>query len=259
MRVIQQLINGSTIEQNIHDAIRFVFFDTGEEGWRYATYAGVLFLVSYNGTVYGVTAKHVFQDFNWRQLVVTKQKFGEQGEMVAELDTLAYPTALEGAAEGSDIGDIAIIKFSPRCQSDFFLETAYLIDPGTIALSRSGDLLTVYGSLKSQSSTDEEGVVTPRFCTFTELTDEGLSDGNPTLRRATITFSDEIEFDSITGISGGAVFNQTQEKLCGMVVRGGLSGYQGTVWYLDISDIVYFIRGIDGGHERVGYERIAYR
>jgi len=259
MPVTQQLSSGINIEQDLNNAVRFVFFDTGMDEWRYATYAGVLFLVQYNSKIYGVTARHVFQNFNWRQLVVTKGKFGNQNELVAELRYFYYPTALEGAAEGSDIGDIAIIDFTENCQHEFFLQTPYLIDAGTIAFSQSDDHLLIHGSLQTQSSTNEAGVVHPQYCTFTDLVDSGISDQNPTLRKATITFSQDITFDNITGISGGPVFNITQNKLCGMVVRGGLTNFNATIWYLDIGDIVAFIRSIDQNVEHTRYQRTAFR
>jgi hypothetical protein len=47
-----------------------------------------------------------------------------------------------------------------------------------------------------------------------------------------------LEFSSITGISGSPVYNKTANALCGMVIRGGMSGPACTIYYVDVLDIV---------------------
>jgi hypothetical protein len=63
MRQTQVLSSGLTIRQDFAEAVRPVFFQTEHEEFLYATHGGTLFLVVFNGRVYGVTCAHVFGDF----------------------------------------------------------------------------------------------------------------------------------------------------------------------------------------------------
>jgi hypothetical protein len=82
------------IRQDFTTAARFVFFDTGLEEYRYATHGGTLFVVTYQGKPYGLTASHVFQDFSDGQLVVTDRRHGSEIAGVAAVPHV--PTAGRG-------------------------------------------------------------------------------------------------------------------------------------------------------------------
>jgi hypothetical protein len=60
----------------LRDAIRWVFFETEQEGWEYAWHGGTLLVVEFRGVPYGITAKHNRHDFSWQQLCVTNQRVG---------------------------------------------------------------------------------------------------------------------------------------------------------------------------------------
>ena len=86
MRVTQTLASGTIIRQDFRTAARFVFFDTEDEHWQYATHGGTMFVVLYKGKPCGLTCRHVLKDFYWRQLVVTNQR---QGRQIAGLRSVA--------------------------------------------------------------------------------------------------------------------------------------------------------------------------
>jgi uncharacterized protein (UPF0303 family) len=75
-RVAQTLTSGTFIRQDFATAARMVLFDTGLDEWQYATHGGTLFVVMHSGKPYGITCRHVLQDFDWRQLVVTDKRNG---------------------------------------------------------------------------------------------------------------------------------------------------------------------------------------
>jgi hypothetical protein len=76
-----------------------------------------------------------------------------------------------------------------------------------------------------------------------QFRDGGASTIDPILRQAAAEFRSP-EFDSITGISGSPVFDHTANALCGMVIRGGMTGNKCTIHYVDIFDIVRFLEGV---------------
>jgi hypothetical protein len=49
VRVTQTLASGTIIRQQFRTAARFVFFDTGDEQWQYATHGGTMFIVALQG------------------------------------------------------------------------------------------------------------------------------------------------------------------------------------------------------------------
>jgi len=70
-RVEQTLASGTIIRQNFKTSTRFIFYDTGFEGWPHGTHGGTLFVVLYRGKPYGLTCRHVFGTYDWHQLLVT--------------------------------------------------------------------------------------------------------------------------------------------------------------------------------------------
>jgi hypothetical protein len=160
MRRTQVLASSIIIRQDFRDAVRAVFFQTGVEGCEYATHGGTLFVVSYNGKVYGVTCRHVLQDFEWCQLVVTDQRFGTRA---AGLKFVCYPSSPCDSAVGTDIEDLAVIEFADGFGPEFFVDKAYVIDAQTVRTSSIGDDLLVAGVLKAATEI-ERASINPQFC-----------------------------------------------------------------------------------------------
>jgi hypothetical protein len=222
-------------------SVRAVFFQTEYEEFLYATHGGTLFLVRFRGRIYGLTCKHVFQDFEPGRLFVTQEKHGKKGSKPAPVKGIAFPSAPRDGAAGSDIVDVCIIEFSDDIPADFFKDQPYPIDDKTFSTSQTGHRLEVAGALKEKSYIDAPDIVIG-YCRL-EFGDVGVSTSDPTLRQATAEFQ-EPEFGSVTGISGSPVFDLTSNALCGMVVRGGMEGNRCNIYYIDIADIVHLLEGI---------------
>lgn len=251
MNSSQMLSSGILIRQDFRKSARFVFFETNFVGWEYATHGGTAFVINFRDQAYALTCTHVRQDFSWSQLAITDEKFGAS---IAGIEAVYFPSAPEGAAVGSDVLDVAILKLSPS--ASFFKDTSYIIDSGTMASSTMNSRLKIYGALKSQSEIGESRIK-PVFCEF-DLIDKGISDSDVTLRKAEGKVHLQGVAD-ITGISGAPVFNLSSNRLCGMVVRGGINGLNCTVYYVDVFDILKVIEGVHGGKVGVRYEKAILR
>ena len=241
MRRTQTLSTGLVIRQDFGDAVRAVFFQTEYEEFSYATGGGTLFLARFRGDIYGLTCQHVFQEFKKGSLFITADKIGRKGSLPAPIKGLCFPSSPKDAAIGTDIVDLCAIEFDDHMAQDFFKDTPYLIDNKTVASGQAGRELHIVGVLKEMSQ-----IVPPDismgFCRL-QLSDVGASTFDPILRHASAEFY-RPAFTSVTGISGSPVFDNTANALCGMVVRGGMTGVKCDVYYVDIFDIVHFLEGI---------------
>jgi len=244
MKRTQSLSSGLIVRQDFGDAIRPVFFQTGHEDYLYATHGGTVFLVAFRGRVYGLTCGHVFQDFEYERMFITDEKQARKGSMPAPIRTLCYPSAPTDGAVGTDIVDMCVIRFADDIVPDFFKGSAYIIDEKTVATSQIQHELLVAGVLKDKSSIIPPDI-TIGYCQL-QLRDVGASSSDPILRHAIAEFRNP-EFDNIVGISGSPVFNQTANALCGMVVRGGMTGNRCNIYYIDIFDIGCFLEGVSEG------------
>jgi hypothetical protein len=247
MRVVQTLSSGIVVRQDFRTAARFVFFDTGNEYWQYATHGGTMFIVLYKGKPYGLTCGHVLKDFSWHQLVVTD---GRVGKKIAGLRSVAYPGKPNEAATGTDVLDIAVIVFANDVGASFFEDPAYILDEKTMTASRTGDTVHVAGALKAKSEITED-TIAPVYCLL-EMTDDTRSMHDPTLRRALGKF-EEPEFADVVGLSGSPVFNVTRRAISGIVVRGGLSADVCTLWYVDMFDIVQLLETVHANETETFY------
>jgi hypothetical protein len=225
------------------EAIRPVFFQTEFEDFLYATHGGTLFVARIRDRLYGVTAKHVLGDFEAKNIFITQEKQATKGSKPAPVKALAYPSSLKGEAVDSDVEDLCVIELEHDTPSDFFKGTEYVIDEKTVVQSEISDRLLVAGVLKEKTRIDPPNF-TIGYCRL-ELGDAGPT-SDPFLRRATALF-DKPEFTTITGISGSPVFNLSKNALCGMVVRGGMSGTNCEIRYIDIFDIRRLLESVSAG------------
>lgn len=252
--VLQTLSSGLRIRQDFRDSVRFVMFDSGMDAWRYATHGGTAFVVNYRGRCFGASARHVLGDFDWRQLAITDEKFGR---VRAGLKAMYYPSNPSEGAVASDVLDIVVIEFSDDVNPEFFRDAAYVLDPGTIATSRLGDALNVNGNLKESTVIDDTRIA-PTFGLL-EFLDDGPTEFDPTLRKAIARFENP-EFTSLTGMSGAPVFNTSTNRLCGVVIRGGVTEgdpatYDATIYYLDFFDVMKALEGVDNGSLDARYNK----
>jgi len=245
LKLTQRLASGLTIRQDFQNSVRFVMFESIVENETfYATHGGTAFVIGFKGRPFAITCNHIPKDFRWQDICLTDTKFGKE---IIGLKSVSFPSKPEDAAVDSDILDVAIIQFSDDASLSNFRDSAYTWDDNTIATSRVGDKLNVYGALKDLS-TIENHTIKPVFGLL-EFDDAGPYEKDLVLRNGISQFSD-VEFENLTGISGSPVFNKTLGKLCGMVLRGNLVDGKASIKYIDIKDIAQVLNGIcDGSFE----------
>jgi len=247
----QKLSSGVVIRQDFQKAVRFVMFETGVEGYEYATHGGTMFIVNFHGRPFGLTCAHVKGDFEWRHLVVADTK---RGRNVAGLSAVYRPSRPASDAIGSDILDLAVVEFSPDIDLAFFNESTYILEIGTISTASLGDSLLVYGALKAESSILE--TIAPVFALL-EFRDNGPYLYDPVLRRAVAKYKNR-DFDGLGGISGSPVFNKTNGTLSGMTIRGSIMDDIANVLYIDISHIRILLENISKGYSQSYYISIVF-
>ena len=249
MKAGQTLSSGILVRQDFRDSVRIAMFLTGEDIQQCATLGGTVFIVQFEGRYFGITCRHVLRGFNWRQLAITDQKFGRA---LAAISALYYPSEATGGAEGSDLLDIAVLAFADDVDATFFKDKAYIVDRDTICRSRTGDVLIVNGALKDPTTIAGDDIAA--VFGLLEFHDSGPAKWDPTLRQG-IAYFDTAAIKNLTGISGAPVFNQTQGKLCGVVVRGGIEGQRATMYYVEFSDVLKILEAIIKGTDRTAFEK----
>jgi hypothetical protein len=256
MKRTQVLSSGLIIQQDFSDAVRAVFYQTEYEEFLYATHGGTLFVVSFRGRFYGLTCKHVFGDFEVSKLFITQEKHARKGNMPAPIAGLCSPSAPIGEAAGTDVGDICAVEFADDIAPDFFKGGAYIIEEKTVGTSNVGHELHVAGVLKDKSQIIPPDITMGYCCLM--LHDAGASTSDPFLRQATAQFSNPA-FENIVGLSGSPVFDQTANVLCGMAIRGGMTGTHCIIHYVDIFDITRFLEGVSTRAASASYTKIVPR
>jgi hypothetical protein len=125
----------------------------------------------------------------------------------------------------------------------------------SIGTSETAHRLKVYGYLSEKSHIDYEGKsITGGLCDL-QFTEIGERSSDPFIRQAVASYADH-DFQSLDGISGSPVFDETTDCLCGMVARGGLNNHgSATIWYIDVSDIIEFLKAFHTGQTRINYSK----
>jgi hypothetical protein len=228
------------------ESVRFVCFETHLEDFRLATNGGTAFVVRYKGTPFAITCRHVLNGFNIDDLVITDSRFGQK---VAGVRGVYHPGNLKDDVEGSDLDDICVVTFHKQ-DGDFF-NSAYDLDRFPTATSEPANRLVATGFLKQKSSIKPPHIFSG-LC-FLQFTDAGVAGFDYALRRGLATYKD-LDFDSISGMSGAPVYNLSSKAMCGMVARGGLqSDGACSIYFIDIFDIMQFLDAVSAGSQKVGY------
>lgn len=230
--------------QTLKDACRWINFFTPVEGHEVATYGGTAFVIVYDGRPYAITARHNAHSFRWADLIITKDR---NSNLYAPIRKISYAGEGVGYAQGSDLADIAYIQFSAEITPDFFEGAVYNFDHLPVCISQSNDDLAIYGALSNQSEIDGVNIVAQ----FAELgfVDVGPHSHDVVLRSAKGQWLNSRVTD-LSGFSGAPVYNTSQDALCGMMVRGGLSSIGvATVYYIDIADIARVLHSVNEGQQ----------
>jgi hypothetical protein len=202
-------------------------------------------LCNFGGKTYALTCSHVFRDFPHGRLFIANEKYAQKGSMPAPIAGICYPSSPRDGAEGSDISDLCLIEFTDDMPPGFFKDTPYIVDEKTITTASFGHELLVAGVLKDKTSIIPPNIAIG-YCNL-QLRDMGPT-SDPCLRRAFAVFAQVLfgrgEFERVTGISGAPVFDRTANALCGMVVRGGMTGPICHLYYLDAFDIFRLLQAV---------------
>ncbi len=249
----QTLSTGIIVRQNFHECSRPVLFVTGFEDFEYATGGGTLLVALFRDRYYAITCAHVFRKFEWADLIIPDSHLGIRG--VGPIES-RVPTAPTGEAIDSDIVDVCILRLPPDLNPNFFGRAAYILDPNTVCSSEAGDRLMVSGVLKAPSYIAPPNIHSAHA--ILEFTDKGPR-SDPFLRDAAAVIDPPPEFDRLTGLSGAPVYNMSQSALCGMAMRGGMSGTKLSVIYMEMSDIVRLLEAIADGRRNINYTKLRTR
>ena len=249
----QTLSSGMTVRQNFHECSRPVLFVTGLEGFEYATGGGTLLVARFLECFYAVTCAHVFKEFDWVDLIIPDSHLGIKG---VGPTAACLPNKPTGDAIGSDIVDLCVLRLPPDMNPNFFGRNAYIIDLNTVCSSATGDSLMVSGVLKGPSRIAPPNIHSAHA--ILEFTDTGPR-GDPFLREAAAVIDPPPEFDRLTGLSGAPVYNMKRKALCGMVMRGGMTGTQLSAIYMEIAHIVTFLEAISEERPTVNYSKLRSR
>lgn len=97
----------------------------------------------------------------------------------------------------------------------------------------------------------EEKSIIGAYCDL-EFRNLGDISADPFIRLAVATYAGH-NFTRLTGISGAPVFDETANRLCGMVTRAGLKDGAARMWYIDIFHIVKTLEAINANATTVSY------
>lgn len=240
------------------ECVRCAFFETRglediPEFPKYTSLGGTVFLLNRNNEVFGVTCGHIKQGYEWTDLIIADQKFGQK---VAGISTIYKPAEPAGWAVESDILDIRVIRFTDDISASFFRDTAYITDAATTGNPADGDDLVVCGSIRDLSEFTTEDI-SPVYCQLDFRCDGSGSSNDVTLRTAYARYKDPT-FDSLVGLSGSPVFNKSANRLCGMVTRAGMRDGAARIHFIEIEDVIQFITAIQNGSFRTTYTKNRY-
>ena len=251
MRTEQKLASGLVIRQDIAEAVRLPLFPADTPEVPVWTHGGAVVLVSYQGKVYGLTCKHIVGNDHalWTSLLVPASKRGGIAVLVQACRTAR---AAWGHVASTDIEDLAVLRFDQVVNADWFEGKTYVIDPNTICRSNVGDDLVVHGTLKDRTSTILGNAETT-YCHI-GFSDRGNQLTDHSLRTCTAEPHSLDGLASLNGVSGGAVFNITQNALCGIATRAGLAGLRATLHYVDIHHALKLLQAVHSGTFSVSYK-----
>ncbi|MGH1420233.1 MAG: hypothetical protein ACRBEQ_00310 [Hyphomonas sp.] len=247
-----QLSSGVFIQQDLFQATRFVVFDTDYPEYPVATHGGTLLLIRRNNRLFGLTTLHGFgkgdEQFPFHNLKVHSRHSEPIGEKL-KLKTLKFPDlSAPRFEEISELGDLVIVEYVDFQWSDI---EAFVWDTNTFCGARKTDRVIVVGYLKDRSTidTDDHGhfSIGTQPCRI-DLDFIGWLSDNDVMQSAQMRLPDDAtsEIGNLSGLSGAPIFNHTQNGVCGMVIRAGISQDNlANVHFLNAQLIDYLLEKFD--------------
>ncbi len=250
MHRTQKLGSGLIVRQDVLESARFVFFASDIPEFPFWSPGGTAFVVNYQSRPYVITAAHVLeQTHRGDEPVITNTRWGTTPVRAAKVHRVS---ALDGGKLDADMSDVAVIAFDDSIGVGAFADTAYIVTEETIGTSDRGDALIVHGTLKAPSYISATEV-SPSFASL-EFEDVGATSDDPFLREGRAYFDDPA-LQSLSGLSGSPIYNVTRDRLCGMVVRGGIDDGNARIRFVDIFDIAKLLESISVDQARVVYDK----
>jgi hypothetical protein len=241
-------LSPTTLEQLRH-ATRPVRFATDLEEFPTATYGGTLTLIEMDGRILAVTCGHVAGDFPWNRLLVSTSR---AGGLCARLSSILRTSKPIDHAIDSDIMDIVVIELSSEHDRCWFEEPPLRVDEKAFADCAPGDTLIVSGFPTRLS----DWSVVPASV---ESIDFRVRAHRRELRDVVLrTASGNIglHLDTLSGMSGSPVIRESDGKLCGIVVRGGISANADVqLTFVEASDILQILYGANRSSGQHRYDK----
>ncbi len=222
--------------RRVRSATRVALFETGYEDFPTASNGGTLTLVSMGDSVFALTCRHVCRGFEPLNLLIGQNR--TSGFFTKAHSFFAIERTIDHAV-GSDLDDLVAFWVPKDLGYKWFKEKPLLLSPRLKVPNDLGDKLYAVGNLKNGSTFDGRG----GDVSWAELHlfDIGSSPIDVTLRCAQ-ALSSLSTIGSISGISGGPVYNVTKGRLAGIIVRGGTpSQHEVLIHYIDIFDVLQFL------------------
>ncbi len=210
----------------IEKYVRNVFFltDCGSEIGTFASISGTCFLVKFENAYYVITAKHVLQDFNIKDLKVLLDPHSEDDEKRHR--ALAFESAFTfngdtGAIDyDNDCDDVCILKVHneepPDLLDPFFFS---YISPSCRDFAKNAQLIIAGFPTCEQEIGDgrEHGVFGAIYLRCSRYERDQPLDFK---FRAIVTPNCVKDFDGFSGAPIFCILNDGTRKISGMVIRG---------------------------------------
>lgn len=212
-----------TWHRDLWPAIQPLICETGHSDFPYAVPGGTIFLATYQGRLFAITARHVLHPLN--PICLFSSDFTDKLLPLEDVFFVPFEKCEE------EYQDIAIAEFDPRKlirDTDFkctkFIDLEKTVNKDWLACAgRSRFAIFGYPSDHSQLDYENKNTTTRRFSLFASY--HGMFFNHPGVH--SLKIHNAATVSSFNGFSGSPVFGWLPEDtrpntitFCGMVLRG---------------------------------------
>jgi|GEM_PF-4894498 len=233
--------------------VRPALFQTELSDFPVATHGGVITLIEYRNQLFGVTCQHVISDFQYKDVVITTHRNG--GEKLRTVGGY-FPTRPIDDAIESDLLDLVIFRISKDVDSSKFQDPPVQLGEAELFYIKDQALLRAYGTLKDQTSFMPDESCITFFELQVQYQRKKLLHG--ILHLASMK-PQSAALKNLHGMSGGPIFHEESQQLCGLVLRGGItSENQYRLWFIDIHDVREMLKAGLNPNKIHHYNKLVY-
>jgi hypothetical protein len=222
-----RLSTGLWVTHDVYEATRFPIFATDEPGFPIASIGGTIFLTWYKEKLFGVSARHILGRpmFEPNTLIAHERNREPRGEKLEVLGASTLGTPSVETDQGADDAlDLVIWEFASKRHKQV---QAYHWDVETICEATHKSVLLVVGYLIDKSEITPLDAITSRadaqVCKFAFRHLRTRGDDQSSMRAiADFSKTEAKQFGNFRGLSGAPVFDTEKDRICGMVLRGGI-------------------------------------